>query len=114
MLKLLLSSIITVFLLLGCSTVVSLKTDNTDKEYAPTDASVIKVFSTADAGRSYEILGEIVAMADVGESSTAIVHKIKVAAAKFGADAIINLRLDFGMGYWETGLKGSATAVKFK
>jgi uncharacterized protein YbjQ (UPF0145 family) len=113
MFRIVLGGIIIAIMFLGCSTVMSVKTDNSDKEYAPTEESSIKVYSTSDAGRSYVVLGEIVAMADVGENSASIVNKLKKSASRFGADAIVNLRLNFGMGFWATGLKGTATAVKF-
>jgi hypothetical protein len=113
MLRTLMAGLMAVILLSACSTVKSIKVDYTDKEYPPTKKGDILVFATADAGREYVILAEIVAMADANEDSEPVVRLLRREAAEYGADAIVNLRFEFGYGQWANGLKGYATAVKF-
>ena len=80
----------------------------------PTTAKAVKVFSTAKIGQEYSIIGEVVADADAGEQSAVSVDKLKIEAAKLGADAIINLRLEIDTGYLQNAIKATGTAVKIK
>ena len=113
MFKTMVTAIFMTIMLIGCTTVMSVKTDNATKEYAPTKKKDVQVYVTADAGREYIPVAEIVAMADANEDSEKVVNLLKAESAEYGADAIVNLRFEFGYGYWTNGLKGYATAVKF-
>ncbi len=105
------------FLLLtnaACSTVAHIKTDDTPNlSLSSTDASSIKVYATSKPDRNYSIIGEVVAAADAGNDASKPVELLKEEAAKLGADAVINLRMEYIYGYWEIGLKAQGTAIKF-
>ena len=103
-----------VFLIVGCSSVANIQTDDSPMTLDKTIAKNIKVYSTAKIGQEYVVLGEVVADVDAGENSTVAVAKMKTEASKLGADAVINLRLEIDSGYWQNAIKASGTAVKFK
>jgi hypothetical protein len=88
-------------------------TDETNIKHPETSPSKILVFSTADAGREYLKLGEVVVKADANTQAMVPVGHLKKQASILGADAIINLKLKFTMGVWATGLEATGTAVKF-
>ena len=104
----------TVIILSGCTSVSYLPTDDADPSVHRTDPENIQVFSTNDAGRNYSVIGEVIASADAGENADMTVSLLKKQAAQLGADAIVNLRLSFTMGYWSNGMTAEGTAVSFK
>lgn len=98
----------------ACVSVSHLKTHDSSQTFPPTAPSSIKLFSTADAdNRDYIVIGEIIASADASSAEKPIKY-LKKEASKMGADAIINLRLEFEYGGWSTAIKSTGTAVKFK
>ncbi|MFA6456037.1 MAG: heavy metal-binding domain-containing protein [Bacteroidota bacterium] len=101
-------------LLIGCSSVANVQTDDSPVTVQQSVAKNVKVYSTAKTGQEYIVLGEVVADADAGENAAPAVDKLKVEASKLGADAIINLRLEVDTGYWQNAIKATGTAVKFK
>ena len=106
--------LISTMLIMSCSTVANLKTeDNTGLAVEKSSASEVKVFSTSDIGREYSVLGEVIVSADAGTNSEKSVSLLKKEAAKLGADAIIDLRLEIDAGYWQNSIKASGTAVKY-
>jgi uncharacterized protein YbjQ (UPF0145 family) len=117
-------SILCILFLSSCSTAI--KTDNTAEKYEATDSKRIEVYSTDKIGKEYVILGEVSSAAWAGEAqfrimpisdknADAAVRRLKNAAAKLGADAIINLRLSYEYGYKDfTDIMSNGTAVKFK
>ncbi|NTV47166.1 MAG: YbjQ family protein [Chlorobiales bacterium] len=99
----------------GCSSVANLKTDDLGSQvFNLTSAESIKVYSTSDAGREYKVIGQVVADADAGKEAKKAVNLLKEEAAKLGADAIVNLRLEIDAGYWNSAIKATGTAVKFQ
>lgn len=102
-------------LMLSCSSVSRIKTDdNLLSNLVKTNPEHIEVYSTKDAAaKSYTIIGQVVACADAGQNSKIAVNLLKVQAAHLGADAIIDLRLSISIGYWTNGIKASGTAVKY-
>lgn len=106
--------VLMIMLFAGCSTVANIRTDDTVMDLQPTTAKAIKVYSTAKIGVPYSIIGEVVADADAGEQAAVSVDKLKIEAAKLGADAIINLRLEVDAGYLQNAIKATGTAVKIK
>ena len=101
-------------LIVSCSNVSNLRTADNSKVYTDTDPDKVEVYCTADAGKPYLVIGEVMASADAGEDSERPVELLKSTASTLGADAIINLRLSFCVGYWLTGITATGTAVKFK
>jgi hypothetical protein len=91
-----------------------LKSDNYSEPIIPTKAENIKVYSTMKTPFEFTIIGDVLVSADAGTDSERVVNLMKREASKLGADAIIDLRLEFDYGGWETALKGSAYAVKIK
>ncbi|WP_020535302.1 hypothetical protein [Lewinella cohaerens] len=81
--------------------------------YPAVSPEKVAVYATPKAPKSYEIIAELVAMCDAGQDAEVPIRILREEAAKIGADAIVNLRLNFGMGFWITGLKATATAVKY-
>jgi hypothetical protein len=113
-----LSRLIYVFLfsllLFSCSSVANLRTaDNPELSISRTNPADVKVYSTADIGKDFMIIGQVVASADAGTNSEKAVNHLKEEAAKLGADAIINLRLEIDSGYWQNAIKATGVAVKY-
>lgn len=107
------SLLILTFFAISCSQVRHFKTDDTIAEYPKSNPNNIEVFSSKPDNKNYQILGEIVVAVDAGENSDKAIKLLVKEASKLGADAIIDLRLGFCEGFWESGIKGSATAIKF-
>lgn len=100
---------------IGCSSVAHLKTDDVQNQsLTATSSENVKVYSTANAGRSYSVIGQVIADVDAGENAKKAVDALKKEAAALGADAIVNLRLEIDMGYWSNAIKATGTAVKFQ
>lgn len=100
-------------LLTSCSTVAHLQTDDLNQTFAATDPGKVEIYSTDKVDKQYAIIGEVVASADAGADASIPVKYLKKEAAKLGADAIINLKLEIEYGYWNNGIKASGLAVKF-
>lgn len=101
--------------MVGCSSVAYIKTDDEPTaSFSPTKADGIKVYAVPRLDAEYLVLGEVIADADAGSDATIAVNFLKKQAAKLGADAIINLRLEIDSGYWLSAIKASGTAIKFK
>ena len=103
-----------ILLLVSCSNSGYLRTNDTNKVQSITNANQVEVYSVSSIGKDYEIIGEVFASADAGENAEKPVKILKEKAAAIGADAIINLRLEFHEGYWSTGIRSIGTAVKYK
>ncbi len=73
----------------------------------------VAVYATANAPRSYQVIAELATICDAGQDAEIPVRTLREEAARIGADAIVNLRLSFGLGLWAAGLKATATAVKY-
>jgi hypothetical protein len=81
--------------------------------YQSVSPESVAVYATVNAPRSYQVIAELAIMCDAGQDAEIPVRTLREEAARIGADAIVNLRLSFGMGFWMTGLKATATAVKY-
>jgi hypothetical protein len=101
-------------LFVSCSNVAHLRTSDNSTTYRESDPDKIEVYSTSNIGKQYIVIGEAMASYDAGENSEKSVELLKEEASKLGGDAIINLRLNFSMGYWTGGLTATGTVVKFK
>ena len=99
---------------LSCSHVAHVRTSDTTTVFQESNSDNVEVYSVANIGKQYLVVGEVMAAVDAGENSEKPVEKLKVEAAKLGADAIINFRLSFCEGYWSIGILATGTAVKFK
>ena len=114
MLRKLFFSLIFSLFLFSCSSVANLRTaDNPDLTISRTNSADVKVYSTAMIGKDFKIIGQVVASADAGTDSEKAVNHLKEEAAKLGADAIINLRLEIDSGYWQNAIKATGVAVKY-
>lgn len=102
--------------LVGCSSTARLRTDDVSLgNLAKKTPKEVAVYSSADAGgKEYQVIGQVVASADAGNDASVAVDKLKEEAASLGADAVVQLRLEAAMGYWNSAIKATATAVKFK
>ena len=101
-------------LLTGCS-VAHLHTDDTAQMYPPSNYENIEVYSTEQTGKSYIIIGEVVASVEDfsdGDGSGSVKY-LKKEASKLGADGIINLKLEISEGILSNAVTSSGTAVKF-
>jgi len=100
----------------GCSSTARLQTDDAPSgALARTAAKDVAVYSTLDAaGKEYQVIGQVVASADAGDDASSAVDKLKEEAAALGATAVVQLRLEADMGYWNNAIKATATAVKLK
>ena len=98
----------------SCYSVSHLQSDELVKEYPETNPDKIDIYSTEKGVRSYSVVGAVVASADAGDRADIPVYYLKEQAAKMGADAIINLRLEYAVGYWSIAIRASGTAVKYK
>jgi len=106
--------LISTLIIFSCSSVATIRTeDNGNFMVNKSDASIVKVYSTADIGEEYKVLGQVVASADAGKDSEKAVALLKKQAANLGADAIIDLRLEIDTGYWQNAIKATGTAVKY-
>lgn len=103
-----------VFLMSSCSSVTFLRTDQLNEKFAPLSPESVSVYSTNKTGKDYWVIGEVIAVADAGQNASRSVSLLKKQAANLGADAIINLQLEFSEGYWATGIKATGTAIRFK
>lgn len=97
----------------SCSTVAHLQTDDLKQNYSATNPDQIEVYSTDKVDKDYSVIGEVIASADAGTDASISVKYLKKEAAKLGADAIIELRLEIGYGYWTNAIKATGTAIKF-
>ena len=101
-------------LLTGCS-VAHLSTSESAQMYPPSNYDEIEVYSTDQTGRSYTVLGDVVASVEDfsnGDGSSSVKY-LKKEAAKLGADGIINLKLEISDGVLTNAVTSSGTAVKF-
>ena len=98
----------------SCSNIGHLKTDDSRKNYAPTKAIAVKLFSKKDSLRKYEVLGIVVASTDSSPSSEWTIKLLKEEAAKIGADRIMNTQIQTAYGFWTPAIEASAVAVKMK
>jgi len=104
--------IIPCLFLVSCSSVGHLYTsDITTTNYPETNPKEIIVYSTTP-NANYKVLGQLIASSDAGKNARIPVDLLKKEAALLGADAIINLRLEIGTGYWSNAIKATGTAVK--
>ncbi len=103
---------ITVLLLASCS-VAHLNSSDSQMYYAPVHAENIEVYSTDLTGRTYTVIGEVVASVDALGDGSSSVKYLKKEAASMGADGIVNLRLEIGSGILANSVTASGTAVKF-
>lgn len=58
-----------------------------------------------------KVLGPVVAAGD-GSSGEEALKKLREAAADLGANAVIDLRLEFAQGFWAPAVKASGIAIR--
>lgn len=105
--------IIPCLFLVGCSSVGNLRTSDNTEQFAEINPELVKVYAIKPKSLTkYITLGEVIASADAGTNAEVSVNLLKAEAAKLGADAIIDLRLEIGMGYWTNAIKATGTAIK--
>ena len=113
--QILLSCLLFVIIMAGCSSVAYIQTDDVPGEYAQnSNPDDIKVYSDDREAWEYDVIGQVIADADAGENAETAVNLLKKQAANLGADAIINLRLEIDTGYWQSAIKATGTAIKLK
>ncbi|MBN2411756.1 heavy metal-binding domain-containing protein [candidate division KSB1 bacterium] len=104
-----------VIIMAGCSSVAYIQTDDVTSEFTQKpDPDNIKVYSDGREELDYDVIGQVIADADAGSNAETAVTLLKKQAAQLGADAIINLRLEIDSGYWQSAIKATGTAIKFK
>lgn len=97
----------------SCATSARFRTDDLVNKHPETDPEKIEVYALDQIGRPYVKIGAVVVSADAGSNADIAVRRLKREAALLGADAIIDLRLEIGYGYWSNSIRSSGTAVKF-
>ena len=97
----------------SCSFSSHLLSGKNETLFPPTTAEAIQVFSTDNIEKNYIVVGEVLSSADAGSNSALPVKLLKKEAAKMGADAIINLRLEIEYGGWSSAIKATGTAIKY-
>ncbi len=102
--------------LVSCSSVGHLHTEDIITNDLPvTDSEKILVYSTKpNQTIKFDVLGQVISCADAGKDAKIAVKLLKKEAALLGADAVIDLRLEIGMGNWSNSIKASGTAIKIK
>lgn len=100
----------------GCASTAHLRTDDLRQTVqGARDPEKIAVYSSFEAGgKEYQVLGQVIAAADAGDDAYIAVEKLRKEAAELGADAVVQLRLEAEYGNWNTAIKATATAVKYK
>ncbi len=96
----------------SCVSSAALKTNDHADNLPPGNPGLVEVFSTEKASKPYILLGEVIASADSATADVPV-NLLKKRAAELGADAIVNLRLQYMQGVWTVGLNATATAVKY-
>lgn len=96
----------------SCS-VAHLQTSDSVHMYPPTNFETIEVYSTEKANYDYVQIGQVVASVEAFDDGNSSVKWLKKEAAKLGADAIVNLRLEIGMGGLGNAITASGIAVKY-
>lgn len=99
--------------LFSCASSTHVITNSTESTYPKNSINSVLIFATDVKDRSYTVIGEVIASVDAGRDAQKSVNRLKKEAAALGADAIINLRLEFVQGYWLLGIKSTGTAIKF-
>lgn len=99
----------------ACSTMAHVSTVDSGQRSvaAATTPGDVKVYSIHDIGKSYVVLGPVIVGKDAGTNSSGVVDDLRAEAAALGANAIVDLRLGFTMGFWNTGIVASGVAVKY-
>lgn len=100
----------------SCSSVGHLHTEDIiTNDLLKIDSEKILVYSSKpNQNVKFDVLGQVIASADAGKNAKISVDLLKKEAALLGADAIIDLRLEIGMGYWSNSIKATGTAIKIK
>lgn len=100
--------------LVSCSSVGHLHTEDVaTNNLTKTDSEKILIYSTKpNQNVKFDVLGQVIACADAGKNAKISVALLKKEAALLGADAIIDLRLEIGMGNWSNSIKATGTAIK--
>ena len=104
--------------LAGCTSTAHLLTEEgrgtppVSEAAASAAAEKLPVYSGREPGRRYRVLGSVIAAADGLSGERALEH-LREEAAKLGADAVTELRLEIEAGYWAMATKASGLAVKF-
>lgn len=98
---------------MGCVSVANFRTDDQVQAYPASSFESIEVYSTDYVGKDFIVIGKVVASVDSGNNASKSVNALKKEAAKLGADAIINLKLEADYGYFSSAIKSTGTAVKF-
>ncbi|MCK5740929.1 MAG: heavy metal-binding domain-containing protein [Chlorobi bacterium] len=114
---------------MGTPVGAGIRTSDGTKVYTESFAGSVKVFSTKDAGREYEIIGAVVAESQIMTNnmimvgiydgsnitlaSQSAIDELRNQAGLLGADAIVDLKLKIFM-KMGTSINVSGTAVKFK
>jgi hypothetical protein len=80
---------------------------------AARDPSQIPVFAADHLDRPYDVVGLVVTQIDASDPHE-LLHELRHLAAALGADAVIGMQLELGMGIWNVGRHLSGTAVRYR
>jgi len=97
----------------ACSSTAYLRTNDFASIPPPTNPNNIRIFPLDNVDRKYSIVGTVIACADAGSNASITVKHLQRQAAKLGADAIINMTLEYTTGEWRPAITASGTAVKY-
>ena len=97
--KKILSSILMLFCLSGCS-IYHITSQEVTTDYYPSKKSASEVIYLEKIDRPYETIGEVIVNTERRRTIDDVLDKIKYEAAVLGADAITNIRSD-STGTWK-------------
>jgi hypothetical protein len=96
--------------ILACSYSAGVRTDNNQKEFDPTDADSVKIFSGNQIEHQY-IIGEVFAYHDLCESPDCVTHLLKKEAAQLGANAIMGVQYEYDYDHASIEIKARGQAI---
>ena len=103
---------ITGVLVASCS-VAHLYTSESVIRYTPTDYEKIEIYVSETVEGEYTIVGEVIASAEDFNGSETSIKALKKEAAKLGANAVINLKMEIGHGYFGNSVISKGVAIRY-
>ncbi len=97
----------------GCASSARLRTADTPTlTGAEIEPAQVKVYASHSIGREFVVVGPVVASADGGEDPTRAVGALREEAARLGAVAIVDLRLEIAYGFWSSAVRATGLGVR--
>lgn len=104
--------ILGLIVLSSCSVGRHIRTQDSAEKFTPTEPNHIQLHASEQIDKQYKILGLVSGAADSGEDPEQAIKILKSEAAKLGANAVYELRIQSIMGIWQAGVQATGIAVK--